>query len=821
MFLLGSSLLTLSSPAWAQADDSVDGASDAAPADAAFADAGDIVVTAQKRSERLIDVPVSVAVVSGDNLKNLNFSQATDLQFLAPGLGLGDSNTPRGAGFRIRGLGTQIFAEGVEQSVGTVVDGVPLARAGQSLSDLVDIERVEVLRGPQGMLFGRNASAGVINIVTKKPRLDVFSLDAQASYGSDNDVQLGASASAPLAIDKAALRLTGFFNSRDGFVTNLRTGEDLNARRSYGLRGALLLKPVDDLEIIIRGDWSKQNNRANIWTIRRLNPASPLAPYVDFGLAADQGKVSTSAGPDNRVVNLSGPIFNRVSGWGASGEINYYMGDYTITSLTSYREWKQFDNNDADQTPLNILDRNDGGNDLDHFSQEIRISSPQNQFLTFVAGLFYYQSHNDSFNTRAGRATATFAAAAQFGVPIRYSALGITVPGDPVAIAPGDLAGSGYTSNIRIKDMAAFGQAEAHLSDQFKIIFGGRLTRTKVSADYDRFLTPGTSPVFNGVLAAAGQAAFVPLTYDLSTKDTNFSWRIGAQYQPSRDFNAFATVSRGYKGPGFSNLIDFTIPSGQTAMQAALIRPEIPTNYEAGIKGYVLDRAVSFGLTFFLTDIKDFQAQVYSVPIGQPGSFRVTNAGALRTKGFEAEVNLRPARGFDLGIGLAYADTKYRDFVGASCPRVTRTITAPNDGTNCGRISATANAPSFDASGRPAANAPKLTLSLNGRYEQELGGGMGGFIQGNALMRSDTSYATLPEGVANPYVQDGYVIVNGSVGVSAGDGAYTLSLFVKNLFDKNYVTQISDLPLGELGDYSQFVTRDAARTVGVQARINF
>ncbi len=805
-FLASISLLgLLAGPAFAQSGEG-------APADEGGENT--IVVTAQKRVERLQDVPISVAVASGEALNKLNLTEATDLQFLAPGLSLGDANTPRGAGFRVRGIGTQIFAEGVEQSVGTVIDGVPLARAGQGLADLVDIERVEVLRGPQGMLFGRNASAGLINIVTKNPDLKSVRVDARASYATDNDVQLGASVSAPLSVDKAALRLTGFYNRRDGFVTNVVSGEDLNGRKDYGLRGALLLKPTEGLEIILRGDWSKRDNRSNIWTIRALSATSPIRPFVDPRVLAD-------IGPKNDSVSLApGSIFNRVKSWGVSGEINYEIGDYTLTSITGYRDWSQFDNNDADQTPLNVLDRNDGGNELNQFSQELRITSPADKRVSFVAGLFYYKSENSSANSRSGKYVIPFAAAGAGGVTIPYASLGLPFPG---GIAPADLAGNSYTANTNIRDLAAFGQATIKLSDTFKIIAGGRYTDTTVRADYNRFATPGTSAFYNLILEFGSlPGSFGPLAYDLKTSDGNFSWRLGLQYQPNRDLNAFATVSRGYKGPGFSNLIDFRVPTGQTALQAALIRPEIPTNYEVGVKGNALDRKLDFGITFFLTDFKDFQAQVFEVPPGAVvGGFALRNAGKLRTKGFEAEINIRPTGGFNFGLGVAYADTKYRDFAGASCPRSVQALTAANNGVNCGLVSPGNFAPSFDASGRDVANAPKWTVSANSGYAREIGGGKGIFVQANALLRSKLRFNTLPTGIEDPYVQDGYVVVNGTLGLTAGDGKYSLSAFVKNLFNTNFATLIFDLPLGGVGDYGQFRSRDASRTIGVQARASF
>ncbi|AWW74430.1 hypothetical protein CD351_08325 [Erythrobacter sp. KY5] len=764
-----------------------------------------IVVTAQKRTERLQDVPASIAVVDGDTLADLNLTEATDLQFLAPGLGLGDSNTPRGAGFRVRGVGTAIFADGIEQSVGTVVDGVPLARAGQGLADLVDIERIEVLRGPQGMLFGRNASAGLINIVTKRPSLDAVGIEGRASYGSDDDIQLAASLTAPLARDIAGIRITGFFNQRDGFVTNLANGEDLNAREEYGLRGSLLVEPSSDLEIILRADWSKRDNRANIWTIRSLNDASPLlsTPVPGVVPSTITPAVQAEVGPESRVVEIGGDIFNRVEGWGVSGEINYFLGDYTVTSLTAYRDWQQADNNDADQSLFNILDLNTGTNDLYQFSQELRLTSPEDQIVSFVAGLFYYESSNTNNTVQRGKFVPVVA---------QLNSIGVTVPlGGPINVAPDQLAGRNVNSEVDVRDFAVFGQASLNLSEQFQIIFGGRYTNTEVSAVYDRTPAAGTDPLFNLALGAGA----APLAYDLETDDEDLSYRFGLEYAPNPDLNFYATYARGYKGPGFDTQVDFTIVPGLTPLESALVNPEIPTSYEAGVKAVFADGAVNVNLAVFRTEFEDFQAQVFETPPGAAlGSFRVRNAGELSTTGFELEATARPVPDFVVGFGLAYADTKFEEFEGAACARIAQASTAP--GNPCA-----GGAPSFDASGLNAPNAPELTLSLNSRYDHDFSDAVGGFLQVNALLRSDNMFAIVPEGVANPYVQDGYVVVNAVAGLSFADDRIGVNVFAKNLFDTNYVTNIFDLPFGGPGDLGQFVTRDAERLVGVQVNFDF
>lgn len=793
--------LNASNPAYAQANSDFEGEQGRVSQGAGK----EIVVTAQKRVERLQDVPVSITVVDGRALKDLNLTEATDLQFLAAGVGFGDSNTPRGAGFRIRGVGTVAFADGIEQSVGTVVDGVPLARAGQGLADLIDVERIEVLRGPQGMLFGRNASAGLINIVTKRPILDVVIAEGRASYGSDNDLQIGASLNAPIISDVAGFRVTGFLNQRDGFVTNLANGQGLNARKEYGLRGSLLIEPSNSTEIILRGDWSRRNNRANIWTIRALTSNSPLLETPAPGTIAPvlSPQVSAQAGQRNRVVDIGGELFNRVESWGLSGEVNVALDDYTVTSVTAYRDWRQADNNDTDQSRFNLLDLNLGTNDLYQFSQELRLTSPEDQLVSFVAGVFYYESGNSNTSVQRGKFVPAVA---------QLNSIGQSVPlGGPVVVAPGDLAGRSVDTNIKIRDMAAFGQATLNLADDFKIILGARHTDTKVSGTFRRIAADGTSASFNLGLGAA----FAPLGYALETTDSNLSYRAGIQYTPNSNLNFYATYSRGYKGPGFNSLPEFTINPGSTALESALVNPEIPTSYEAGIKATLANGTINGGLAVFRTEFSDFQAQVFEVPPGSAlGSFRIRNAGKLNATGFELEVNARPIDGFSVGFGLAYTDTVFKEFRGAACAIVAQGSAVPSNPCSGGR-------PSFDASGLRAPNAPKISLTLNSRYDHRLSDGVAGFIQANALLRSDNIFALVPENVPNPYVQDGYVVVNLAAGMTFADGRFGVSAFAKNPFDQQFVTGIFDLPFGGAGDLAQYVTRDAERLVGVQFNLNF
>lgn len=800
LLLLGTCLVA-ASPAAAQT--TPDDLTDTRTGEVAAEETGEIIVTAQRRAERLIDVPVSIVATSGEKLERLNLNGASDLQYVTPGLSYGDSNTTRGQGMTIRGIGTSVYADGIEQSVGTVVDGVPLARAGQGLSDLIDLDRVEVLRGPQGLLFGRNASAGLINITTRRPT-DDLSLIANASYASGNEVKLSAGVSGPIVAEKVLARVSGYLNRRDGFVTNVFDGRKLNDRNEYGFRGTLEFRASDTVEILLRGDWSRRDNECCVPTVRRFASAATDPRPGQLFLSDFIGPIAT--GPRAREIAGRGDYDNRSTSRGVSGEVNWSLGDYTLTSLTAYRRWNQADVNDADLSPSNVLDRNYGSNALRQFSQELRLSSPVNKPISFVAGLFYYNSSNRGDFQQVGRFALSLARLQDIGLD-RVLAPGVVLPAS-------QLFGRDVSTRIGVEDYAAFGQATWQVGGGFGLTAGARLTHTQIDIDYARVGTPGAN-AFNFVLGSA----FAPFAFRANTKDTNLSWRLGAQFEPARDHMIYASVARGYKGPGYNNLLDIVVPAGLTAQDFTKVNPEIPTSYELGYKASLLDRTLTLTAALFLSDFKDFQAQVVEFPASSPiAAYAIRNAGKLRSKGFELSLEARPSRRFTFGASLSYNDAKFVRFTGASCPLLAWNSVV---GAPCGPVAVGgANATSFDASGLSLPGVPRYTGTVDARWEVPLGRDFGGFIQTNYYWRSDTTYGLLPDNVVNPTTQDGYGILNGSIGVDIGEHA-TVSVFAKNLFDRNFVTSIGGLPFDGIGGLSQFVTRDAERTVGVQANLRF
>ena len=354
----------------------------------------DIIVTAQKRTESAQDVPISLTVISAAALERSNYNEFNDIQRFSPGLVITDSSNSRATGVTIRGIGTSTFSDAIEQSVGIVIDGVVIGRVPGAISDLVDVERVEVLRGPQGTLFGKNASAGVISIVTRQPT-NTFEALGSISYATLDEIKLFGAVSGPIVADKVLARISGYRNTRDGLITNVRTGQDLNNRNEYGFRGKLLLKPVETLDITLAGDYSRRDQRCCTWTTRDITPGNFIG--------AIQRGVGVVAGPQNNQVNLGGDqafkgadtpdAYQRSTIWGVSGEANLDLGAVSLTSITAFRKWNGQDDLDADQTPLPLLVFNRGTTRQRQFTQELRLTSPADQFISYVAGGFYFKQH--------------------------------------------------------------------------------------------------------------------------------------------------------------------------------------------------------------------------------------------------------------------------------------------------------------------------------------------------------------------------------------------------------------------------------------------
>ncbi len=569
------------------------------------ADADDnvIIVTAQKREQNLQDVSVSVQVVTDELLENRNLNQVEELNKLAPGFTVASGGNDAGRSLAVRGVGTQSFSRAVDQSVGLVVDGVSASSLAAALLDFSDVERIEVLRGPQGMLFGKNASAGLLNITTKNPT-DYLEIGGGFTLASAGERKLDAHISGPIVGDTIMARVNYYMNKRDPLIRNINPNSpDLNDRDEWGLRAKLLIEPTEDFSALF------------IWNHAEREQNCCIAPAV-----VAVGPFNIPHGPENDIVNSFGSAPGRTNYDGYSMELNYDTGGPTITSVTAYSDNRDANNTQAFGLPIPVTFDNSGMTRYEQFTQELRLTSPPSDMLEYVAGLYYYK--NDM--TRAFQRILN---GPLFGAPLNLSEIN-----DVTA---------------ETESYAAFGQLTWHIGDQTRLLAGLRVNHDKVSVEQTLSFIPGTIP---------GQ----PLgTRSGSLSDTHLSWRFTLEQDITYDAMVYASVARGYKGPAGN-----TLNTGVTAPRI-VIDPEVPTGGEIGIKSQFWDRRITLNASAFYTEFKDFQTSLSNG--GVPAQFFLDNAGKLETKGIEVDLSVNPVEGLSLNAGLAYVDATFKDYTGAAC----------------------------------------------------------------------------------------------------------------------------------------------------------
>lgn len=759
--LLVSSALTWAGAGFAQTPPAPEAAQKAAEADTAV---GDIVVTATKREERLLDVPISVNVVGTAQLERQNITNIADLSRAVPALGAGSS---------VRGVSTNGFTRSSEAAVSVVLDGVVLGRAAPS--NLFDLERVEVLSGPQGMLFGKNASAGVINIVTKAPDPKAFQAIAHADLGDYRYQRERLTLNVPLA-DNAAVRVGLHHEQQGGYVTNVRTGRE-NRNYSYGARARLLWEPTDGLTFNLIGDVDKGgDNGVAGRTFAVVGTPALAARLAACGIVARLDN-------DRHCAEGETKITARTLAYGFSAQIDYELPhNYVLTSITAnrWRETGDFNykglGGDTDGLNVDILSTNLTPSNVKTFSQEFRLASPVDQTVSFVSGLYASRTRTKDQIFQAG-------------------GLGLLPP--PLRF--------GRVSQIDIyqRSYAAFGQAKIHATDKLSFIIGGRYT-DEVVEDNSLNLTPLTNPP----LSTFGVMFLPPLLIadvHQRVKTDNFSWRLGVQYQWSPTLMTYFTAARGYKGPAVND-------AASPPLVQPIIRPEIPMNYELGLKGSFFGGRMAITATLFNNKVKDFQTAVFVSPTATnpvPG-FAQGNAPFIRTRGFDINVFGRPLPGLSLNAGIIYNRAKYASNFLVSC------------NTQQVRGVGTCSAQGTTQAVSQLVGTPKWRVLLNGEYATDLEPNLTGFVQSDLVYESPQFYSVTPD----PNLQTGsHWLLGGRVGIRKKDSAWGLSLFVRNLLDKAYPVVFADALTNFNGgggkSYATGPSLDWHRSFGVTFDVRF
>jgi iron complex outermembrane receptor protein len=723
----------------------------------------EIIVTARKRAENVQDVSESITVATGESLETLQIVNPTELTRIAPALTFRDNPMPMSSGFAVRGIGTSSFSSTIEQSVSTVVDGVVLGQP-QSAASLIDINRVEVLEGPQGLLFGKNASAGLVNIVTNSPRLGAFEADASVTFGTDGEFRTHGVVNVPIGED-LAVRLVGFRNETDGYIYNEVLDESYNGEDNFGFRGKLFFEPSSEFNFLLTGDFYEDTATCCFSTVRQLGDNPRLASFLDqYGIVPGAENTSVVAGMPTGALGTD-PL-RRYKG--LTGEANIELGSATLTLITAYRRNDYALDFDGDQTPLARFDYNGGDYEYQQFSQEIRVASAPGGTLEWLGGLYFFSSTNEIFYRAGGRLIG------EAGPLI-------------VGIIETDVDNASY---------AGFGSVTWNVSDAFRLRAGGRYTHDELKTRRVAYDMPGALP---GSSAIIGSVAG-----DTTERGgaNDFSWKLTAEYDLDYDIMVYASAARGYKGPGLAS-------SGVLNPDVdPLIRPETVMAYDIGIKSTLFNGLATLNIAAFYEDFSDFQTQIYDTSTNPPG-FRTTNAGSLESKGATIQATVRPAQGLSLMANAAFVDAQYKDLDGLSCPYE---FTVPQLTGGCRIVG---GRPVISADGNRLANAPEFKFFVAANYETPLTSTIDLLLATDYSWRDDEQFSA--NGDPNT-VQSAYGIWNASAGLSVNEGAFELRGFVRNIADTSYTNLISPNAADTNGGYSQYLSRYQERQAGITLR---
>ncbi|GAC23811.1 TonB-dependent receptor [Paraglaciecola mesophila KMM 241] len=754
-----------------------------------------ITVTSQKRVENLNEVPVAVSVLREDQINSAFSANIEGLQALVPSVSFRKGNTNRNSAITVRGIGTISFSVAAEPSVSTVVDGVVLGRSGQAFVDLYDLQRIEVLRGPQGTLFGKNASAGVVNITTKRPS-DEFGGTAEVTLFQDNEYRLKTSVTGALS-DNVNGSLTVLKSQFDGYIDNVYNNETTNGYDKEGIRGMLDITAADDTDILFIFENVKSNDNC----------------CADLELAPSNRYVTSDAAPDStgngdldleqRKIDHDFETRTIDETTGFSVQVDKMIGDHEFTSITAHRSWDNTEFREGDFTsttgsiplPVNFGSVPDGGvgfqlhdtgvQNWKQTSQEFRIASPVGGDFDYQLGAFWWTQKSERNFTRDASCQnngGQFPAA--IGTYLTES-LGVVDPSEAqinqfiadenLSCNANDIVSATAFMRTQFDNWALFADGKYHINDDLRLLFGIRYTDDEVSYSHDRRSNDEYKRTGVGVRS-------FETNYQGETDETNVSGKIGVQYDLTDSSMAYFTFSQGYKGPAFNvfyNMAD---------ADALPIDKETSDAYELGYK-YASNDLI-FNAAIFRTNIDGFQANNSELLDGVTIT-RLTNAGSVITEGIEFDLMWQVTDDFTLTGGLSKVDAEVDEF---KCP--------VTDANCTGR------------SGADLPFSPDLKYSVTGEYLWELDNM--NVILNSSYVYTDEMYAGAPGGTATAIdLLPDYGILNASLAFSFDDDAYRISLIGKNLTDKSFVTTYS-------GDNFRYqIPRDADRYFGVQLRANF
>jgi iron complex outermembrane receptor protein len=753
---------------------------EAANAQAAAQPAGDrpevIIVTATKREEQLIEVPIAVTAIGAEQLQNSGVSDIRELTGLAPSV---QFQTPGGgsdSSIRIRGIGTTSTNPGLESSVGVVIDGVARARTGVALSELGDLERIEVLRGPQGTLFGRNASSGLINVVTKQPSLGGVEGHLEGTIGAFSNTRVASAINVPLS-DSMAVRVEASAEERGGLYDDANSDVKLDDISRQFVRGKLRWETSENMSWIFSADYT---NRDENCCVAVLAIGGPTFNTVNT-LAAARGQLGyTSRDPFDRAAAISRGRVNAedVQDWGVSAQGDISLGWADLATVTAYRSWEALRSQDFDHSgaDLGFFAPNGLHQKFDVFTQELRLQGQLGR-LDWLVGAFY--SNEEVLNDSAYRMGADY--------PLIYGGAATFQPTTLAAFTPGDGArGIGEQEGT---DISVFTHNIYNITDQLSVTAGLRYTNNEKSINFygDNFnpacvsaVATSDAPGITRFCAAFWDARFNEAGATDSRTEDAVTGTFNVAYEITSGVNAYLSYSRGYKSGGYNfDRAGFRTPATPVGSDLAFEKETVDA-YEVGLKTEWFNGDLTANLAIFSQTFEGFQLIEYTGI-----NFVVRSLAEAVTEGAELEVSWRPLDGVTLTNGLSFTDAYYP-----------------------------VNARNSTYSGREMEQSPDWVNVTSATWEFPISEN----LVGVAYIDNRYSSEYFTGGFDINRVQDSFNVSNARFSLRGADDLWSFDIWARNLFDTDYYRRVIPATF-QAGSYSAFL--GDPRTYGVTLRRNF
>ena len=719
-----------------------------------------VVVTARRVEEAVQEVPIPVSVLTGELVESAGAFNVNRVKELIPTVQFYSSN-PRNSAVTIRGIGSPfgLTNDGIEPGVGLYIDGVFYARPAAATLDFLDVAQVEVLRGPQGTLFGKNTTAGAINVTSRRPNFTPES-NVEVGYGSYNFFQTKVSVSGPVS-SKVAGRVSFSGTGREGFVYNTVTRDETNTLNNLGFRGQLLVVPSKTVAINIGADHTRQRPDGYAQVIAGVAPTLRPANRQWAQIVADLGYTPPSYNAFDRLTDTDTSWQSNQDMGGASATVDWTVGRGRVTSATAFRFWNWNPSNDRDFIGLPVTSISAAPSKQNQWTQEVRYAGPLSSRLNVVTGVFVFHQaldSNPSFKQEQGSAAARFLLAPS-----------------AAAATPGLLDGYGYDQFLKFRNTsaAAFGQLEWLITDRLRLLPGLRFNYDEKFVDFNQVVYGGLQTT-NPALIALKLSVLAPQAYTTDVDDTNTSGQLTLAYQVASKVNTYATYSTGFKSVGLNLNGVPTDALGNPVLSAATVKPEDVRHYEVGVKTEPFP-GVTANVTVFNTGIKDYQTQVVNASVGVLRGY-LANAEKVRVRGAEFDGNYRVNQRLSFYGAVAYTDGIYVSFPDAPPP-----------------VEDTGGPQVKDISGSVLPGISKWALTFGGEVNKPatLFNQAGEFF--GAVDTSYRSEFSSSPSASRYMMVEGYGLLNLRAGYRWNDG-WSLFVWSRNLLDEQYFELLSAQP---------------------------